>query len=166
MITLIAAVGENRIIGNKGELPWQLPADMKWFRQQTTGKPVVMGRKTFDALNRKPLPKRTNIIISRQADELAAEHEDALWATSLTEALALAGLQQPEEIMIIGGGQIYTEALPLADRLYITEVAAKPEGDAMFPVFNEKEWRKTILDVHAAKDEQPAFVICQYDRIK
>jgi dihydrofolate reductase len=166
MISLIAAAAENGVIGIRGQLPWHLPKDFAWFKQATTGKCIIMGRKTFESLDGKPLPKRLNIIISRTSRE---NTENVAWVSSLDEAVALAqknAAQYGDEIMIIGGGEIYKETLSLANRIYLTEVQCAPnDGDAFFPEFDKSAWKKTVLQEHEAVENRPAFKIIQYDKI-
>jgi dihydrofolate reductase len=148
-ISLIWAMDEQRLIGRDNGLPWQLPADMAWFRRQTTGKPVLMGRKTHESIGR-PLPKRLNLVLTRQPlaiDGCTVVH-------SLDEALATAG--DAEELMVMGGAEVYAATLPYADRLYITEVEGVFEGDAWFPVFDIKAWRETFSEHHAADEKNHA----------
>lgn len=161
MISIIAAISENFVLGKDNKLPWHLPADFAWFKSQTIGKPVVMGRKTFDSLGQKPLPKRMNIIVSRYPQ---LDAPNVVWMSSLEYAIGEAA-KHGEEIMILGGGDIYTQAMHLADRLYLTEIAASYEGDAFFPSFDKSKWNKKILSEYKAENDQPAFVIAQYDRI-
>ncbi|WP_299817353.1 dihydrofolate reductase [uncultured Roseibium sp.] len=143
-IVLIAAVAHNGVIGADDDMPWKLSTDLKRFKKLTLGKPVVLGRKTFLSFGGKPLPGRPHIVISRNAD-YAPEGAEA--ATSLKDALeragVLAGQLGAEEIMIIGGGQIYAQAIGIADRLEITEVDAEPEGDTRFPVIDSGAWEET-----------------------
>lgn len=134
MISVIVAVAENGTIGDNNTLLWHIAEDMKRFRQLTTGHPVVMGRKTYDSLGR-PLPNRRNVVISRQ--DLAIEGCEV--AHSLEEALAL--FQAEEEVFIIGGAQIYAEAMPVADRFYLTVVEHPYEGDTLFPAWNPLDWQ-------------------------
>jgi dihydrofolate reductase len=162
MISLIAAIGKNNALGLNGKLPWHLPADFAWFKSQTLGKPMIMGRKTFDSFGGRPLPKRLHIVISRTPQE---NTEQVIWASCLDEAIQMAKIHTQDEIMIIGGGEIYQQSLPCADRLYITEVDASPEADAFFPELISSEWKKEIIDAHAAENSQPAFTIVQYDRL-
>lgn len=159
-ICLIAALAKNNAIGRDNKLLWDLPADMAWFRKVTAGKPVIMGRKTFDSIGR-ALPKRLNIIISRTPQE---NSENVMWVSSLDEALSLARAQNTDEIMVIGGGQIYTEALPRADILYLTEVDDMIDGDSFFPVFDKNHWQRHVIEAHAATKAQPAFEIVRYER--
>ena len=132
-ISLIVAVSRNGVIGRDNQLPWHLPEDLKYFKSVTMGKPILMGRKTYDSIGR-PLPGRTNIVITRDPQWQAAGVEVA---SSLQDAMALAeqacALAGAEEIMVIGGEQIYSMTLPVADRLYVTQVDAEVEGDAYFP---------------------------------
>jgi dihydrofolate reductase len=145
MISIVAAIGRNREIGHGNELLWHIPDDLKRFKSLTSGHPVIMGRKTFESIG-KPLPNRTNIVITRDKNW---RHEGAKVAHSLEDAIATASLIDPE-IFIIGGAQIYEQALPHADRLYLTLIDDSKEGDAFLPpyehlftkkVFEEKrEW--------------------------
>jgi dihydrofolate reductase len=132
-------VAENGVIGSKGGLPWRIPEDLKHFKALTLGKPCIMGRKTWDSLPRKPLPGRTNIVVTRDHNFCA---EGATAAHSFDEALSLARAQTREEIMVIGGEAIFAAALPLAKRIYLTEIAATPEGDAFMPAFDRSQWRE------------------------
>ena len=148
---MIAAMTVDRVIGIKNTLPWKLPNDMKWFRQNTLGKPIVMGRKTFESFGAKPLPGRTNIIITRDKSYQA---DDSIVVYSIDEALKAAG--DVEEIMIIGGASFYQQMLPKADRMYITFVEAELEGDAWFPEFDLNDWNETE-SIHHEKDEKNAY---------
>jgi len=141
MISLIWAQDENGLIGNGGQLPWRLPADMAWFRKNTMGKPVLMGRKTFDSIGH-PLPGRTNIVITSQEIRI----ENCTVVHSLDEAMAAA--EHAEELMVMGGAQIYRLAMPQADRLYVTQICAVFKGDTYFPAFDESEWRETSHENH------------------
>lgn len=141
-LSLIVAAANNNVIGRNNELPWHLPQDLKYFKSVTLGKPVIMGRKTFESIG-KPLPGRTNIVITRQSDW---QHAGVLVASSVEDALGLAEnfrneLGQPaEEIMVIGGAEIYRSALPIASRVYLTRIDANIDGDAHFPALAD-EWR-------------------------
>jgi dihydrofolate reductase len=150
-ISIIAALGENRVIGAQGKIPWHLPADFQKFKALTLGHPVIMGKNTFESIG-KPLPGRTNIVLTKDPNYAA---EGCVVAHSLDDALALAG-KESEEIFIIGGGAVYELALPLADTLYLTEVHGIFEGDAFFPEFNEDEWRLVSSEPHT-KDEKNAY---------
>ena len=135
-ISLIAAMARHRVIGKDNGLPWRLPADLKHFKTVTLGKPVIMGRKTFESIG-KPLPGRTNIVVTRDP-AFAAEGCDI--AHSLDAAIAAAG--DVPEAMIIGGANLYAQALPRATRLYLTLIDVEVEGDAWFPDYNKDEWRE------------------------
>jgi dihydrofolate reductase len=137
-ISMIAAMTDDRVIGIENRLPWKLPNDMKWFRQHTLGKPIIMGRKTFESFGAKPLPERTNIIITRDENYQA---RDSIVVHSIEAALKAAG--EVDEVMIIGGASFYEQMLPRADRLYLTFVHAKVEGDAWFPELDLSEWNET-----------------------
>jgi len=143
MLSIIAALSRNRVIGKDNQLPWRLPADLKHFKAVTLGKPVIMGRKTFESIG-KPLPGRDNIVVTRdpqfRADGIAVAH-------SLDDALA-QGRAAPE-IMLIGGAQLYTQALPRAQRLYLTLIHADIDGDAHFPDYDPAAWRETAREDHA-----------------
>lgn len=138
-LTLVVAVAANRVIGSKGDLPWRLPDDLKRFKRLTLGKPCIMGRKTWDSLPVKPLPGRTNIVVTRDAGFHAP---GAITAKSFESAIRLAKAEHPPEIMVIGGEAIFAAALPLATRIELTEVGAEPEGDAFMPEFDPAEWRR------------------------
>ena len=135
MVSVIVAVAENGVIGDKNSLLWHISEDLRNFKRITSGHPVVMGRKTFESLGR-PLPNRKNVVITRQDIEI----EGCEVAHSLEEALAM--FSADEEIFIIGGAQIYREAMPIADRFYLTRVHHAYEGDTSFPEWNESEWQK------------------------
>jgi dihydrofolate reductase len=145
-IVLVAAVGENGVIGSDGDMPWKLSTDLKRFKRLTIGHPVVMGRKTFESIGR-PLPGRHNIVVTRDA---GWAHEGATRAVSLEEAFALAfdaaGDAEAGMVMIVGGGEIYAAAMPLADRLEITRVHATPEGDTRFPEIDPRIWREVARE--------------------
>ena len=139
IISLIVAASENGVIGKDGALPWRIREDVLRFKKLTMGHPCIMGRKTWDSIPNKPLPGRTNIVVTRNE---AFQTEGAHLARSLDAALTIAREEIPSEIMIIGGEAIYGEALPLANRIYFTEVAGNFEGDAFFPQTNPYEWRQ------------------------
>jgi dihydrofolate reductase len=139
-VAMIAAVAANGIIGDHGRLPWRLPSDFAYFRAQTMGKPLLMGRKTFESIGR-PLPGRTNIVITRQR---GYQPDGVLVIDDLEAALEhgrnIAAADGAEEVMVAGGETIYRAAMPQADRLYITHVDLTPEGDARFPAIDPEEW--------------------------
>ena len=137
MLSLIAAVARNHVIGNNNQLLWHLPEDMRHFRETTRGKPVIMGRKTWESLpdSFRPLPGRHNIVVSRNP---AYQAPGATLAVSLEEAILKA--EESSEVFVIGGAELYRQAMPLADRLYLTEIADSFEGDAFFPEVLLEEW--------------------------
>lgn len=151
IISLIAAMARNRVIGKDNRLPWNLPADMKRFRELTLGKPVIMGRKTFESIGR-PLPKRKNIIITRDKNYRA---EGCIVVHSAKDALKAA--EESNEVMIIGGEQIFSEFMPLADRMYLTFIEEGFEGDAYFPQFSQDEWKETSREEYS-NDMRYSFV--------
>ncbi|MGB9097513.1 type 3 dihydrofolate reductase [Erwinia sp.] len=152
MISLIAAMAADRVIGMDNAMPWHLPADLAWFKRQTLDKPVIMGRRTWESIGR-PLPGRLNIVISSQPGEA----EGVTWVTSIDEALQAAG--EVEEVMVIGGGRIYEQLLPRADRLYLTHIDAEVVGDTTFPDFEPEEWQSTFSEFHDA-DEKNSHSFC------
>jgi len=154
-LSLIVAMAENRTIGRNNELPWRLSEDLKYFKSVTMGKPIVMGRKTFDSIG-KPLPGRLNIVITRNTDW---QHPGVKAASSLQQAVAIAVEENPQdrEVMVIGGEEIYRTALGQADRLYITRVQAKVEGDAFFPEYKESEWQEVSRQQPELQSETPYF---------
>jgi dihydrofolate reductase len=154
-LAIIVAVADNGVIGKDNALPWKLPEDMRHFKQVTMGKPIIMGRKTFESIG-KPLPGRTNIVISRNG---AFTAEGVRCVSSLEEALLEAeqpvSMEPAEEAVVIGGSEIYQVALPLADRLYITEVHANVEGDAVLPRVEWDDWREVRREHHVAQAPNP-----------
>ncbi|MDZ4762541.1 MAG: dihydrofolate reductase [Alphaproteobacteria bacterium] len=160
-LSLVVAVGRRNEIGYKGGLLFRLKADMAHFRAVTAGKPVVMGRKTWDSLPRRPLAGRANIVVSRQTD-VPAPH--ALVYSSVAAAIsvgkAIAAKVGKEEIGVIGGAALYAACLPAADRLWLTEVDAEAEADVFFPLFDRREWREASAVRFEADDaNEHAFVI-------
>ena len=159
MISIIVAASTNNVIGVQGELPWRLPDDLRRFKQLTMGKPIIMGRRTYESIGR-PLPGRQNIVITRQPG-FAAEGCDVV----ASPAAALAAAGDAAEIMIIGGSQIYELFLPKAARLYLTRVHADIEGDAFFPAVDERDWMLSACEVHEATGaNEYAFEFRTYDR--
>ena len=166
-VSLIVALTRNHTIGLDNDMPWHLPDDLRYFRQQTSGKPVVMGRKTFDSIGR-PLPKRTNIVISRQSD---FQPEGVIVVSSLEQALKTARATAAKaedaslrDVIVMGGAQIYTQALPLVDRLLLTEIDAEIEGDTFFPDFDRSEWQETAREHRQPCEKNPLpydFVVYQ-----
>jgi len=164
-IVLIAAFAQNRVVGINNTLPWHLPEDLKYFKRTTSGKAIIMGRKTYDSIGR-PLPNRTNIVISRNSDFQA---DGVRVVASLEAAIELAKevnfINDVQEVMVIGGASIYEAALPIADRLYLTHVHAEIEGDAYFPEVNFKQWLEVSREDYQASDKNPydySFVV--YDK--
>ena len=155
-IVLVAAVAENNVIGKDGQLPWKIRTDLRHFRALTLDKPVIMGRKTFQSIG-KPLDRRTNIVITRDPEFTAEGVEKA---PSLKAALDIARKDAErrgtDEIMIIGGNAVFAEAMPLADRLEITRVHAKPEGDVFFPPIDAKLWREEKREEREAGQQDDA----------
>ena len=159
-LSLIVAMADNHVIGHNNRLPWHLPADLKHFRAITLGKPVLMGRKTWESIGR-PLPGRTNIVITRNADYLAA---DCVVVHSLDEALRAAG--SAGEVMVIGGAELYRQALLQADTLYLTLVHGEFEGDTRFPDWRPDDWRETARIDHGPDDRNPhAYSFITLERI-
>ncbi|MFM2588812.1 type 3 dihydrofolate reductase [Vibrio sp. TBV020] len=149
IISMIAAMAKDRVIGIDNQMPWHLPADFAWFKRCTMGKPVVMGRKTYDSIGR-PLPGRENIVISRDASLVI---EGVTTVTSIEEALTAVG--SVDEVMIIGGGTIYEACLPKASKLYVTHIEAEIQGDTQFPAWGD-EFKETYSEAYSA-DEKNAY---------
>ena len=147
-ISLIAAMAEDRLIGVNNRLPWKLPADMQWFRKHTLGKPIIMGRKTFESFGGRTLPDRTNIVITR--DEDYSVDADVVIVHSIDAALEAAAQSgsDVEEVMIIGGASFYEQMLERADRFYVTQVHGCFEGDAWFPEYEEYDWHEVSSELH------------------
>ena len=156
-LSLIAALGENRVIGIDNNMPWHLPGDFKYFKATTLGKPIIMGRKTWDSLGR-PLPGRLNLVVSRQTDlELEGAQVFPSLEAAVERAEAWALEQGADEVMLIGGAQLYAQGLEHADRLYLTRVALSPEGDAWFPQFDAKQWTLVSNVENPAQGDKPAY---------
>lgn len=160
-LALIAAVARNGVIGRDGDLPWRIPADLQFFKTTTMGKPMIMGRRTFASIG-KALPGRRSIVVTRNPDFAA---DDVEVAADLDQALAIAAQQDADEVMVIGGGEIYAAALPRADRLYLTEIHIDAEGDVHFPELDRTQWRETSRDDNAAEGDTPAFSFVVLERI-
>ncbi|MEC9344245.1 MAG: dihydrofolate reductase [Pseudomonadota bacterium] len=165
-IALVVAVAQNGVIGREGGLPWRLPSDLARFRAVTMGKPVIMGRKTWESIG-KPLAGRSNIVISRDG---SFGGDGIVPAGSLEAALVLArrceiAPDRRAEICVIGGGQVYAEALPIADRLYVTHVLAQPDGDTLFPEIEAGEWTPVAREAVAAGERDSAgMIFVTYER--
>ena len=161
MTTIVVAMGKNNEIGLENQLLWHLPKDLKHFKEMTSGHPIIMGRKTYESIG-KPLPNRTNIVISRKNDWF---EEGILIVGSIKEAIKFAK-KIDENAYIIGGGNIYKQTLDLADKLEVTLVDAELDADTFFPKINEKIWQKTNEERHQ-KDEKNEFDFCfqTYERV-
>ena len=151
MISMIAAMAHDRVIGLDNQMPWHLPADLAHFKRVTLGKPVLMGRKTFESIGR-PLPGRRNLVISRNPDYRADGVEVI---DSVEAALALLADSDVAELMVIGGGHLYGQLLPRADRLYLTRIDLAVEGDTRFPAFDDEQWRLVESEAHPADEKNP-----------
>ncbi|HDN9005693.1 type 3 dihydrofolate reductase [Aeromonas sp. 602658] len=150
-ISMIAAMAHDRVIGKDNQMPWHLPADLAHFKRVTLGKPVLMGRKTFESIGR-PLPGRRNLVISRNPDYQA---EGIEVVGSVEAALALLAGSSVEELMVIGGGHLYAEMLPSADCLYLTRIDLAVEGDTRFPAFDDGQWQRVECESHPADEKNP-----------
>lgn len=164
IISLIAAVAQNRVIGKNNDLPWHLPDDMKYFMQTTKGHYIIMGRKNYQSLPPKfrPLPDRTNLLITRQ------KNFDAPGCTiinSIEQGIELARQNNEQELFVIGGAEIYALGLPYAHRLYLTEIDGSPEGDVQFPIFDKNEWKETSRRHHSTDEKHKyAFDYVVYEK--
>lgn len=166
LLSLIVARARNGVIGRDGDLPWRLRDDMRFFKQTTMGKPVLMGRKTWDSLPVQPLPERDNIVLSTRWSFVApGARVYSSFPTALHAARAIALRKGAQEILAIGGAGLYGHALPQADRVYLTAVDAAPDGDVTFPELDPAEWNVTEIAHHQAdaRNDHP-FTILQYDR--
>jgi dihydrofolate reductase len=164
-IVIVAAIGENNVIGRDGALPWRLKSDLKHFRKVTLNRPVIMGRKTYVSIG-KPLTDRTNIVLT---SDLGLVAPGAVLATSMDAAFAYARKDADkrgvDEIMVIGGSDVFAAALPMAERLEITHVHASPEGDSYFPPIDPQVWREAAREKHAAgPDDDASFAVATYLR--
>jgi dihydrofolate reductase len=158
-VSLVVAASTNNVIGRDGGLPWHLPDDLRYFKRITTGKPVIMGRRTFESIGR-PLPERHNIVITRDPNYVA---EGCDVVSSIGEALELTG--DADEVMVIGGGQVYRDFMPHADRIYMTRVQAEVQGDTLFPGIDGNTWRLVSSEHHAADDKHEyAFEVAVFER--
>lgn len=159
ILSMVVATANNRIIGKDNDMPWHLPADLAYFKKTTLGKPVIMGRKTFESIGR-PLPGRHNVVISRDSNYQA----DGIDTVTTVDA-ALALVKDEDEVMVIGGGAIYAHCLPAATRLYITHIEAEIEGDTQFPFYDENVWKKVSSEKRLA-DEKNKYNLefCIYEK--
>ena len=149
-LAIIAAVSDNRVIGRDNRLPWRMPADLAHFKRLTMGKPIVMGRHTWESLPGL-LPHRTHVIVTRDRDYVA---QGGLVVHSIDQALRLVG--DAEEVMVVGGAKLYAQTLPLASRMYLTVVHGRFEGDTVFPDYDEAEWHEVARESHPA-DERNSY---------
>ena len=147
IISVIVAVSNNNAIGRDNQLLWHLPNDMKFFKMSTWAMPVIMGRKTFESMSSKPLNGRLNIVITRQQNWKA---EGVMAVNSLQAAIELSATKDYKEVFIIGGGEIYREALPIADKIYLTRVETEIDGDTFFPAWDSSEWTLIHNEYHPA----------------
>lgn len=163
-LAMIVAQAENRVIGNDNKLPWYLPEDLKYFKRVTMGKPIIMGRKTYDSIGR-PLPGRCNIVVTRDGDwKVPGVVVVASLDAALEHASAQAEIDGVDEAVVMGGAQIYRQMLPKTQRLYLTQVHAAVEGDAYFPELVAGEWREAGREDFAASDNNPydySFVVLE-----
>lgn len=155
IVSLIAALSQNRVIGKNNDLPWHLPDDMKYFMETTQSHHVIMGRKNYDSIPRKfkPLANRTNIVVTRQPGFTAP---GCIVVNSIEDGLSIAKDNNESEVFIIGGAEIYHQSLPFANRLYLTEIHAHIDGDTRFPEFNKSQW-KEVSRRHHLSDERHKF---------
>lgn len=168
MISMIIAAAQNRVMGRDNQMPWHLPNDLQYFKRSTMGKPMIMGRKTYESLG-KPLPGRAHIIITRQADYQAPNANDqvqvvANLADAITAAEALVANNETPEVMVIGGAEICSLAFPQTQRLYLTQVHADVDGDVYFPEFDLNEWREVSREDYQASEGNPydySFVVLE-----
>lgn len=163
-LSIIVAMDKNRLIGVNGRLPWRLPEDMTWFRKQTMGKPVIMGRKTFESIPERfrPLPGRRNIVLTRRQDY---EADGTVVVHTIKAALTAVG--KAEEAVVIGGAELYRQLLPQVGRLYLTLIDAEFDGDTFFPVLDQNQWHETFREYHPADNRhEHAFTWLIWERKK
>lgn len=165
-LSIVVAVARNGVIGRGNDLPWRIPSDLKNFKATTLGKPVIMGRRTWDSLPRKPLPGRANFVVSRSVTALEGAQVFSDADDTVEAARKVAAKAGASEVCLIGGAALYEALLPLVARIYLTEVDLAPEGDAHFPVLNPREWREVSA---TAFDPQPGddagFVVRVMERV-
>lgn len=163
----IVAMGENRVIGRDGDLPWRLSADLKSFKSITSGKPLIVGRKTWESFPRRPLPGRENIVLSRDgAYSAPGARVYSSLAPAINVAISIAQTQSVDEVFIAGGGTVYERAMERVDRLYLTRVEASPDGDALFPEIDMSQWQTSWETRHQsdAKNDHNFTITC-LDRV-
>jgi dihydrofolate reductase len=161
IVSLVIARAANGVIGQHGKIPWRIPADMKHFKAITLGKPCIMGRRTWDSLPKRPLPGRSNIVLTR---DLAFNASGAVVAHTLGDAFARAQAESPEEIAVIGGADIYSAALPRASRIHLTDVHGAFEGDVHMPPFDPAEWKEVWRENHVGDSGAPAHSFVTLER--
>ncbi len=163
-LCLIVAATRNQVIGKDNAMPWHLPGDLRYFKARTLGKPVIMGRRTWDSLGR-PLPGRLNIVVSRQPDlQLAGAEVCACLEDALVRAQQWAQQQGVDEVMLIGGGQLYHQALSQASRVYLTRIELELDGDTWFPQLPFDEWQRMDAQPQPAEDDKPAYTFEVWER--
>lgn len=165
VVAMIAAVGRNGVIGAAGDLPWRLPSDFAFYKRTTMGKPLIMGRKTFESIGR-PLPGRANLVVTRDKG-FSAQGVETFGSldAAMARGIEIAARDGVEEIFINGGGDIYRQAMDRADRLYITHVDAEPEGDTFFPEIDDTLWDSRVIeDVVPGEKDSAGFAVRVYDR--
>ena len=165
IVSLIAALTQNKVIGKNNDLPWHLPDDMKYFMQTTKAHHVIMGRKNYDSIPEKfkPLPNRTNIVVTRQENFQA---KDCIVVHSLEDAIAIAERNDEKEVFLIGGAEIYKQGLPFTNRMYLTEIKTTLDGDTFFPDFNKQTWREQSRKPHGIDERHPyAFDFVVYEKL-
>lgn len=161
-IALIVAAADNDVIGRNNDLPWHLPDEFRHFKRTTSGHHVIMGRRTWESQGSKPLPNRVNIVVTSQENYAA---DGGVVATSLSDALERARAAGEQEAFVIGGERLFAEALPIADRLYLTRVHVEPEGDTRFPPFDADDWCVVAREEHGVDDRHAhAFSIMTLER--
>lgn len=163
-VSLIVAATRNQVIGRDNQMPWHLPADLRYFKQRTLGKPIIMGRKTWESLGR-PLPGRLNIVVTRQTD-IALEGAEVFadLQAAIQRGQEWASEQGVDEVMVIGGGQLYQQALALTQRVYLTRIDLELEGDTFFPVLDAQQWQQTEAQAHPAQDQEPGYTFEVWQR--
>lgn len=144
-ISIIAAIAKNNVIGYKNKIPWNLPADMQWFKNCTLNKTIIMGRLTWDSLVKKPLPNRLNIILSKKNKKYNSKIKEILWLSSIKEIIKIS---EQKEIMVIGGSNIYNQLIKYSHRMYLTHINIQPYGDSYFPYYKKKEWDVIFRKLH------------------
>ena len=163
-IALIVAMAENRVIGRDGGMPWHLPQDLKFFKQTTMGKPMIMGRRTFESIG-KPLPGRTTIVVTRSDMDIPGVTICRSIADALDEGLRVAVASGADEVMVVGGGQIYADTMAMADRIYLTRIGMAVDGDTWFPELASDKW-SLVQNVPAKTEgEEPALTFQTFDKV-